>query len=120
MKRSREGISGTLHSTHFSHGGFARHRPCSSKGGLHAFQHGNATVQDRLNTPIKVRLARLGHMDETTTMGYTHLVGEGDGRLAKQLGELFAPSGKQTVLRANTCKSNKEALALEEEGLWIQ
>ncbi len=48
------------------------------EGGLHAFLHGNATAQDRLQTPMKVRQECLGHVSSRTTMGYTHLVGDDD------------------------------------------
>jgi site-specific recombinase XerD len=53
------------------------------EGGLHAFRHGNATALDRLNVPMKVRQERLGHVDMSTTMGYTHLVSEDDRLLSK-------------------------------------
>ena len=53
------------------------------EGGLHAFRHGNATAQDRLHTPMKVRQERLGHAEPVTTMGYTHLVSEDDRKLVE-------------------------------------
>ena len=37
------------------------------EGGFHAMRHGNATTLDGLNTPFKVRQARLGHVDPNTT-----------------------------------------------------
>jgi len=43
-------------------------------GALHAFRHGNATALDRLNAPMKVRQERLGPVESSTTMGYTHLL----------------------------------------------
>lgn len=61
------------------------------EGGLHAFRHGNATAQDRLHTPMKVRQERLGHVSSRTTMDYTHLVGDDDRRVVEQLDELFCP-----------------------------
>ena len=61
------------------------------QGGLHAFRHGNATAQDRLHTPMKVRQERLGHVSSRTTMDYTHLVGDDDRRVVEQLDELFCP-----------------------------
>ena len=61
------------------------------EGGLHAFRHGNATAQDRLHTPLKVRQERLGHVSSRTTMGYTHLVGDDDRRVVEQLDDLFCP-----------------------------
>jgi len=36
--------------------------------GFHAFRHGNATLRDRLGTPMAVRQNRLGHADAQTTM----------------------------------------------------
>jgi integrase len=59
-------------------------------GAMHAFRHGNATVLDQLNAPMKVRQERLGHVDPKTTMGYTHLVGEDDRRIAAEMGGFFA------------------------------
>ena len=61
------------------------------EGGLHAFRHGNATTQDRLNTPLKLRQQRLGHAGLRTTMGYTHTVGEDDRKLVEQLEKLYRP-----------------------------
>ena len=61
------------------------------EGGLHAFRHGNATAQDRLHTPMKVRQERLGHVSSRTTMSYTHLVGDDDRRVVEQLDDLFCP-----------------------------
>jgi integrase len=64
------------------------------EGGLHAFRHGNATAQDRLHTPMKVRQERLGHVSSRTTMDYTHLVGDDDRRVVEQLDDLFCPLPK--------------------------
>ena len=61
------------------------------EGGLHAFRHGNATAQDRLHTPLKVRQERLGHVSSRTTMHCTHLVGGDDRRVVEQLDDLFCP-----------------------------
>jgi len=60
-------------------------------GGLHAFRHGNATVLDRMNVPMKVRQERLGHIESSTTKGYTHLVTEDDRLVSKKLGEILMP-----------------------------
>lgn len=59
-------------------------------GAMHAFRHGNATVLDHLNAPMKVRQERLGHVDPKTMMGYTHLVGADDRRIAAEMGGFFA------------------------------
>jgi integrase len=64
-------------------------------GGCHAFRHGNATAQDRLGTPMKVRQERLGHVDAETTMGYTHMISDDDRRVSAQLGQLIAAQMKQ-------------------------
>jgi len=90
------------------------------KGGLHAFRHGNATAQDRLHTPMKVRQERLGHAGSRTTMGYTHMVGDDDRRLVEQLDDLFCPVEDRKILCPTAPNSNKEALTLETQGLVIQ
>jgi integrase len=90
------------------------------EGGLHAFRHGNATVQDRLHTPMKVRQERLGHAAPRTTMGYTHLVGDDDRRLVQQLDELFCPVEESEILCATVRNSDKKALSVDTEGLSIQ
>ena len=59
------------------------------EGGFHALRHGNATTLDEINAPLKVRQARLGHVDPETTMGYTHLVSDDDRRVSAQLGALM-------------------------------
>jgi integrase len=87
------------------------------KGALHAFRHGNATAQDRLHTPMKVRQERLGHAESRTTMGYTHMVGDDDRKLVEQLDELFCPT---RILRADACTSQNKALALESQRLMVQ
>jgi integrase len=61
------------------------------KGGLHAFRHGNASAQDHLNVPMKVRQERLGHENSRTTMGYTHMLTEDSRRVPEQLDDLFCP-----------------------------
>lgn len=57
--------------------------------GLHSFRHANATFMDQLNAPAAVRMARLGHGDLGTTMGYTHLVSEDDRRIADGIDDLL-------------------------------
>ena len=75
------------------------------KGGLHAFRHGNATAQDCLHTPMKVRQERLGHAEPVSTMGYTHLVSEYDRKLVEQLDDLFCPVETEGILCASPRKS---------------
>jgi integrase len=66
------------------------------QGAFHAMRHDNATALDGLNTPLKVRQARLGHVNPETTLNYTHLVTEDDRRVSAQLGALIT-SGKKPV-----------------------
>lgn len=90
------------------------------KGGLHAFRHGNATAQDRLNAPMKLRQERLGHAGSRTTMGYTHRVGDDDRRLVEQLDELFSPVEDPIILCPFVPKTKNKSLQLEAEGVTIQ
>jgi integrase len=74
------------------------------KGGLHAFRHGNATAQDRLHTPMKVRQEQLGHAESVTTMGYTHLVSEDNRKLVEQLDDVFCRAEAEGILCASPIK----------------
>ena len=57
--------------------------------GFHAFRHANATMMDRLGTPIRVRQERLGHSDPRMTQGiYTHVVSADSRIVADQLGDV--------------------------------
>ena len=89
-------------------------------GATHAFRHGNATAQDRLNAPMKVRQERLGHVSSRTTMNYTHLVGDDDRKLVEQLDDLFCPVEHEEILCATVRKSEKEALTPDTQGLVVQ
>jgi integrase len=56
--------------------------------GFHAFRHANATMMDRLGTPLKLRQERLGHSDSRITQNiYTHVDSADASRVAGQLGE---------------------------------
>ena len=57
--------------------------------GFHAFRHGNATLLDQIGAPMAVRLNRLGHTEEQTTMGYTHVVTADERRIADELGKIL-------------------------------
>ena len=81
------------------------------QGGMHAFRHGNATMMDRLNVPMKIRQDRLGHIDPRTTMGYTHAVSDDEKRAAAQMEKFCAQ------MRARPKKTNAFAAC---EGLPIQ
>lgn len=61
-----------------------------TRAGLHAFRHGNATVMDAMAVPIRVRQARLGHTDATTTFGYTHVMAEDETKFAEDFGSKLA------------------------------
>ena len=62
------------------------------RAGLHAFRHGNATIMDGLNAPMRVRQDRLGHEKAETTLGYTHAIGGDDRRVADEIGEILCPT----------------------------
>jgi integrase len=80
-------------------------------GATHSFRHGNATELDRMNAPMAVRQSRLGHVESSTTMGYTHLVSEDDRLLSEKLGE---------ILFANVRELKGQGLMESTEGLAIQ
>ena len=40
--------------------------------GLHAFRHCNASAHPQLGAPMRIRMDRLGHAQQETTMGYSH------------------------------------------------
>ena len=62
--------------------------PVPRGNGFHAFRHANATMMDRLGTPLKVRQERLGHSDPQVTQAiYTHVASEDSRKVAAQLGE---------------------------------
>jgi integrase len=66
--------------------------------GNYAFRHMNATLMDRINTPMKTRQLRLGHAQiETTMKYYTHAVGAEDRRAAEAIGALLSGGGKAIV-----------------------
>jgi integrase len=81
------------------------------RGGMHAFRHGNATMMDRLNVPMKIRQDRLGHIDPRTTLGYTHAISDDEKRAAAQMGE---------ILRANARKAENTNAFAGCEGFRIQ
>lgn len=63
-----------------------------ARAGLHAFRHGNATIMDGLNAPMRVRQDRLGHEKAETTLGYTHAIGEDDRRVADEIDNILCSS----------------------------
>jgi integrase len=81
------------------------------EGGMHAFRHGNATIMDQNNVPMKIRQDRLGHVDSKTTLGYTHAISEDEKRVAAQFDE---------ILRADVCSAEKEKAFEGSERFGIQ
>jgi site-specific recombinase XerD len=55
--------------------------------GLHAFRHGQGTLLDQMDVPMKVRQQRLGHANPELTLGtYTHAVSADERRFVEELG----------------------------------
>jgi integrase len=79
-------------------------------GALHAFRRGNATVLDRMHVPMKVRQERLGQVETSTTMGYTHLVSKDDRLVSKKLGEILMPTDAKFVSRKVLEKMEVESI----------
>jgi integrase len=79
-------------------------------GALHAFRHGNATMLDRMNVPMKVRQERLGHVEAATTMGYTHLVSADDRLVSKKLGEILMPNDAKLMSEEELEKMEVESI----------
>jgi hypothetical protein len=46
---------------------------------------------DRMETPVALRLGRLGHADTRMMVNYSHLISEDDRHLAAELGRMLAP-----------------------------
>ena len=61
------------------------------QAGFHAFRHGNETMMDGLQTPVALRLGRLGHADTRMMVNYSHIISADDRHLASQLGHALAP-----------------------------
>lgn len=76
----------------------AKIRARGIRGGNYAFRHMNATLMDRLNAPMKIRIKRLGHSKaETTLTHYTHQVDADDVALAEQIGALLGPKDEGEI-----------------------
>ncbi len=76
------------------------------QAGFHAFRHGNETIQDRLSTPVALRLARLGHADTRMMVNYSHVVSADDRQLAAELGRMLAPNSKAILERFGATNEN--------------
>jgi len=61
------------------------------QAGFHAFRHGNETMMDGLQTPVALRLGRLGHADTRMMVNYSHIISADDRHLASELGHVLAP-----------------------------
>jgi integrase len=68
------------------------------RAGLYAFKHGNATLMDRLNVPLKTRQARIGHADIRTTLEhYTHEEEAASRAAAEAIGALLNPKTEGVI-----------------------
>ena len=55
--------------------------------GFKSFRHGQATLQDQMSVPVKVRQQRMGHTDPSLTIGtYTHAISADERRFVEELG----------------------------------
>jgi integrase len=58
--------------------------------GLHAFRHGQGTLLDQMNVPVKVRQQRLGHTSAELTLNtYTHAITADERKFVDELGEIL-------------------------------
>ena len=62
----------------------------SAQRGLHAFRHGQGTILDQMNVPVKVRQQRLGHTSADLTLNtYTHAITSDERKFVDELGEIL-------------------------------
>ena len=71
---------------------YAAEEASHEKSWPHSFRHGNETVMDGLQTPVALRLNRLGHSDTRMMTLYSHVIGADDRQLASEFGRLLAPT----------------------------
>jgi integrase len=65
--------------------------------GLHAFRHGQGTLLDQMNVPVKVRQQRLGHASAELTLNtYTHAISSDERKFADDLGEILHANERKT------------------------
>lgn len=69
------------------------------QAGFHGFRHGNETAMDRLQTPVALRLNRLGHADTRMMVNYSHIISEDDRQLASEFGRMLAPTSQGVLER---------------------
>jgi integrase len=71
------------------------------RAGFHAFRHANATLLDRMNSPMKIRQQRLGHSKAEMTLSlYTHVADEDARAVAERFDDYLAlscPSAEPVV-----------------------
>jgi integrase len=71
------------------------------RAGFHAFRHANATLLDRMNSPMKIRQQRLGHSKAEMTLSlYTHIADEDARAVAERFDDYLAlscPSAEPVV-----------------------
>jgi integrase len=61
--------------------------------GLNALRHGQATLLDQVNAPMKIRQKRMGHTDARITLGvYTHTAPIDERRVADEIDALLSPN----------------------------
>lgn len=74
--------------------------------GFHAFRHCNATILQHEGIPMKVRQERLGHVNEQTTLIYSHATDKDHRHAADALGRVLCarvvPKADEQLKRART------------------
>jgi hypothetical protein len=87
------------------------------EAGLHAFRHANASLMDRLGTPLKVRQQRIGHADVRLTLQvYSQAVGEDHVRVAEQLGEMLNRCEPTVQKKRDRARKSSGAIPVELRG----
>jgi len=64
----------------------------------HGFRHGNATEMDKLGVPMATRQQRLGHVDASTTMLYSHSTDANDSKVAEEFGRMLSQGFTQKAV----------------------
>jgi len=66
-----------------------------------------------MNVPMKVRQEQLGHVESSTTMGYTHRVTEDDRLVSKRRGEILMPNDARIVSQEVLQRMEVESIQCE-------
>jgi hypothetical protein len=61
---------------------------------------------DRMQTPVALRLARLGHADTRMMVNYSHVISADGRKLAAELGRMLAPSSEGILERFGAKNEN--------------